>query len=296
MCTITAAELGCQPSEVLVCSTGLIGIPLPFDLLAAGIPQVVAGRSPTGGEAAATGIMTTDSMRKEIVHTGSTFTIGAMAKGAGMLQPNMATMLAFVTTDAEVEPSELQSLLQHAVDHSFNRLTVDGAQSTNDTVLTLASGLAGPADPLELQAALDAVCYDLAIQMADDAEGATKTVIIRVEGAADDTQGLHAARSVANNQLAKCSWYGQNAYWGRVASEVGASGVDFDPELFSVTYGGIVTAADGVAVGYDEAKMAEYFEGRRIEITVTLGLGDGAGEVITTDLSHAYVDENMGKS
>lgn len=296
MCELTAAGLGCEPEEVLVCSTGLIGIPMQFDLLEAGIPQVVEGRSTMGGTDAATGIMTTDSVRKEVIHQGSTFKVGAMAKGAGMLQPNMATMLAFITTDAEVEPTQLHAMLRQAVDKSFNRLTIDGAQSTNDTVIALASGAAGPADQTELQEAFDWVCYDLAMQMADDAEGSTKTVIIRVEGAVDDLQALHAARAVANNQLAKCSWYGKNAYWGRVASEVGASGIAFDPDLFSVSYGDAVTAAAGVAVAYDEAKMDEYFENRRIHITVDLGLGDGAGEIITTDLSHAYVDENMGKS
>ncbi|MGI9647190.1 MAG: bifunctional glutamate N-acetyltransferase/amino-acid acetyltransferase ArgJ [Acidimicrobiia bacterium] len=296
MTRLTASGLGCEPDEVLVCSTGLIGIPMPFDKLEAAIPQVVEGRSTMGGNDAAAAIMTTDSVRKEVIHQGSTFRIGAMAKGAGMLQPNMATMLGFLTTDAEVEPAELHSLLRQAVDRSFNRLTVDGAQSTNDTVIALASGEAGPADPEELQGALDAVCYDLAMQMADDAEGSTKTVIIRVEGAADDLQALHAARAVANNQLAKCSWFGKNAYWGRVASEVGASGIEFDPELFAVSYGGIVTAASGVAVDYDEEKMAGYFEGRRIHISVDVGLGEGVGEIITTDLSHGYVEENMGKS
>ena len=296
MCALTAAGLDCEPEAVLVCSTGLIGIPMPFDVLETGIPQVIAGRSAMGGTDAATGIMTTDSVRKEVIHQGSTFKVGAMAKGAGMLQPNMATMLAFLTTDAEVEPAELHVMLRRAVDQSFNRLTIDGAQSTNDTVVALASGEAGPADPSELQEALDAVCYDLAMQMADDAEGSTKTVIIRVEGAADDLQALHAARSVANNQLAKCSWYGKNAYWGRVAAAIGASGVEFDPDLFTITYGSTVTAAAGVAVDFDEAKMAEYFENRRIHITTDLGLGAGIGEIITNDLGHGYVDENMGKS
>ncbi len=296
MCVLTAAELGCPPEEVLVCSTGLIGIPMPFETVEAGIPQVVAARSNLGGTEAAGGIMTTDSVRKEVIHQGSTFKVGAMAKGAGMLQPNMATMLAFLTTDAAVEPTDLHVMLRQAVDRSFNRLTIDGAQSTNDTVIALASGETGPADPTELQDALDAVCHDLAMQMADDAEGSTKTVIIRVEGAADDLQALHAARCVANNQLAKCSWYGKNAYWGRVAAEVGASGIDFDPDRFVISYGGTVTASGGVAVDFDEAKMAEYFENRRIAITVDLGLGEGTGEIITVDLGHGYVDENMGKS
>ena len=296
MCALTAAGLGCEPEEVLVASTGLIGIPMPMDLVEAGIPTVLGALDPLGGNDAATAIMTTDSVRKEMIHQGSSFRIGAMAKGAGMLQPNMATMLAYLTTDAELEPSTLHSMLREAVEGSFNRLTIDGAQSTNDMVVALASGQAGPADAQELQDALNAVCYDLALQMADDAEGSTKTVTIRIQGAADSLQALHAARAVANNQLAKCSWYGQNAYWGRVASEVGATRIEFDPDLFSISYGDIMVAANGVAVDHDEAKLAEYFESRRIQITVDIGLGEGVGEIITTDLTHGYVDENMGKS
>jgi glutamate N-acetyltransferase/amino-acid N-acetyltransferase len=296
MCALTAAGLGCAPEEVLVASTGLIGIPMPMNVVEAGIPAVLNALDVMGGSDAAAAIMTTDSVRKEVIHQGSNFRIGAMAKGAGMLAPNMATMLAHLTTDAELEPAALYSMLREAVDGSFNRLTIDGAQSTNDSVMALASGLSGPADPAELQEAFNTVCYDLALQMADDAEGSTKTVIVRIEGAVDGLQALHAARAVANNQLAKCSWYGKNAYWGRVASEVGASGIEFDPELFSIRYGDIVVANSGVAVDFDQPKMAEYFENRRIRITVDVGLGNGAGEIVTTDLGHGYVDENMGKS
>lgn len=296
MCDLTAAGLGCRSTEVLVCSTGLIGIPMPTAILEAGVPKVVAALTGDGGSDAAAGIMTTDSVRKEVVFEGSNYTVGGMAKGAGMLQPNMATMLAFLTTDAAVEAAVLQSVLMRAVNGSFNRLTVDGAQSTNDTVIALASGRAGPVDPAELQGALDTVCQDLALQMADDAEGSTKTVIIHIEGAASDEEALHAARSVANNQLVKCSWYGHNAYWGRVASEVGASGIGFDMNGFTISYGDTVVARDGMAVDHDEAAIARHFEQRRVTITVELGLGNGVAEIITTDLSHAYVDENMGKS
>ena len=296
MCRLAAAEFSCRSDEVLVCSTGLIGIPMPMELLEAGVPKVVAARSANGGSDAAAGIMTTDLVRKEVIWEGSTFKVGAMAKGSGMLQPNMATMLAFLTTDASVNAPHLQAILARAVSGSFNRLTVDGAQSTNDTVLALASGVAGPADQKELGHAFNAVCYDLALQMADDAEGSTKTVIVRVQNAASDTEAINAARAVANNQLVKCSWYGKNAYWGRVASEIGASGIGFDAERFTISYGEIVTARNGTAVPFDEEKVAEHFEGRRVQVTIDLGLGEGAGEVITTDLSHAYVDENMGKS
>lgn len=293
---ITAAEVGCAADEVLVCSTGLIGYRLPMAAIESGIPTAVAVASPDGGGDAADAIRTTDTVPRQTVATGAGFTVGAMAKGAAMLEPNMATMLAVLTTDAEAGPDELRGALRSAVASSFNRLTVDGAESTNDTVLVLATGRAGRAGEAELTDAFATACRDLAMQMADDAEGSTKTVIIRVEGAADDLQALHAARAVANNQLAKCSWYGKNAYWGRVASEVGASGIEFDPEAFSITYGGTVAAASGVAVAFDEAKMAEYFENRRIHITIDLALGTGVGEIVTTDLSHGYVDENMGKS
>ncbi len=296
MCSLAAEEFHCRSEEILVCSTGLIGIPMPMELLEAGVPKVVSARSNAGGSDAAAGIMTTDSVRKEVVSEGTSFRVGAMAKGSGMLQPNMATMLAFLTTDAVIEPAELQKVLSRAVEQSFNRLTVDGAQSTNDTVIALASGNRGRPDHDELQLAFDSVCYDLAMQMADDAEGSTKTVVVRIEGAATDDEALQAARAVANNQLVKCSWYGKNAYWGRVASEVGASGIEFEPDLVTVSYGNTVTARNGTALAFDEAKVAEHFEGRRVRITVNLGLGTGAGEVITTDLSHAYVDENMGKS
>ncbi len=132
--------------------------------------------------------------------------------------------------------------------------------------------------------------------MADDAEGSTKTVIVTVEGAASDEEALQAARAVANNQLVKCSWYGRNAYWGRVAAEIGACGIAFEPERLTISYGNVVTACNGEAVAFDEAKVAEHFEGRRVRITAHLGLGTGTGEMISTDLSHAYVDENMGKS
>ncbi|MEE8330295.1 MAG: bifunctional glutamate N-acetyltransferase/amino-acid acetyltransferase ArgJ [Acidimicrobiia bacterium] len=296
MCRATAEEFHCRLEEVLVCSTGLIGIPMPIEMLEAGVIKAVAARSSDGGSDAAAGILTTDSVVKEAVCEGSNFKIGSMAKGSGMLQPNMATMLAFLTTDAGIEPAPLRVALSRAVDASFNRLTVDGAQSTNDTVLALASGRCGPVDAAEFQDAMDAVCYDLALQMADDAEGSTKTVIVRVQGAVSDEEALHAARAVANNQLVKCSWYGENAYWGRVAAEVGASRIGFDADRFSISYGEIVTARDGLAVPADEVKLAAYLEGRRVQVTVDLGLAQGAGEVITTDLSHAYVDENMGKS
>jgi glutamate N-acetyltransferase/amino-acid N-acetyltransferase len=219
-----------------------------------------------------------------------------MAKGAAMLAPNMATMLAVLTTDADVEPEELQSALQAAVDNSFNVLSVDGCTSTNDTVIILASGQAGPPDRDRFRTAVELACQDLAGQMAGDAEGATKVVSITVRGATSNEEATIAARKVAESQLCKCSWYGQDPYWGRIVSELGSAGVAFDLDLVRVSYGGVVVADRGVAVHHDAAAVAEHMAGRNIEIDADLGVGPGHGLIITNDLTHAYVDENMGTS
>jgi glutamate N-acetyltransferase/amino-acid N-acetyltransferase len=219
-----------------------------------------------------------------------------MAKGAAMLAPNMATMLAVLTTDAEVSPEGLAVALADGVADTFNELIVDGAMSTNDTVLLLASGRAGPVPADALGAAVNEACASLARQMAADAEGATKVVRIAVTGAADDGDARVAARTVARSQLTKCSWYGERAYWGRVASDVGSSGAAVDQTRLQVAYGGVTVAAGGIAVGHDLDAVVRHMEGRDLEITVDLGLGDGRAEVLTTDLTHAYIDENMGDS
>ncbi|MCP4851061.1 MAG: bifunctional ornithine acetyltransferase/N-acetylglutamate synthase, partial [Actinomycetia bacterium] len=234
MCVLTAEAVGCAPHEVLVCSTGWIGYPLPMDRIAPAIPSVAAALDPDGGPDAAVAMMTTDKVPKTTVATGPTttggvFTVGGVAKGAAMLEPNMATMLAVLTTDAEVDAGTATELLQSAVGLSFNCLTVDGAESTNDTVLLLASGGAGPVDTETLGLALSDACRDLAIQMADDAEGSTKTVFLTVTGAANDAEAAKGARDTANCQLVKCSWYGEDPYWGRIAAEMGAAGISFDP-------------------------------------------------------------------
>jgi glutamate N-acetyltransferase/amino-acid N-acetyltransferase len=298
MCEQVAHELGCAPDEVLVCSTGLIGIPLPIDPIVAAIPALVAARaaSPEAGADAAEAIRTTDTVRKESVARAGAAVVGGMAKGAAMLAPNMATMLAVLTTDAGAEPSTLQRVLQAAVDGSFNRLSVDGCQSTNDTVILLASGAAGPVADDDLAAATTAVCRDLALAMAGDAEGATKVVHLTVTGAASDVEAAVCARSIAESQLVKCSWYGQDPYWGRLASEAGSAGVTFDPDRVAVRYGGITVASGGVTVDHDEASVARHMAERELVIEVDLGIGSGTGEVITNDLTHAYIDENMGTS
>ena len=219
-----------------------------------------------------------------------------MAKGAAMLAPNMATMLAVLTTDAQASPEVLAGALAHGVSDTFNELIVDGAMSTNDTVLLLAGGRAGPVPADTLGAAVNEACASLAHQMAADAEGATKVVRIVITGAGDDADARVAARTVARSQLTKCSWYGERAYWGRVASDVGSSGAAVDQTRLQVAYGGVTVAAGGIAVAHDLDAVVRHMEGRDLEISVDLGLGDGRAEVLTTDLTHAYIDENMGDS
>ena len=304
MAAATAAELGVATEEVLVCSTGLIGFLLPMDNIEDGIPKVVATRSTDGGKAAATAMMTTDTVAKHTARNvdvdGTTVSFGGIAKGAAMLEPNMATMLAVVTTDAELTGAEATGLLQRAVGPAFNSLTVDGAQSTNDTVLLLANGRAGRVDPESLLETLTDVCIDMAVMMADDAEGSTKTVFINVTGAGSDDEAAAVARSIANCQLVKCSWYGKDPYWGRIAAEAGSAATSFSPETLTISYGDgtneQVTYHNGVAAEPDAAVLTGIMEQRQLHLTVDLGQGSGSGRVITTDLTHAYIDENMGTS
>ncbi len=298
-CALVAAELGCRPEEVLVCSTGLIGYTLPMGALASGIPALVAGRgdTPEHAVAAAEAMRTTDTHRKEALVRGDGFVVGGMAKGAAMLAPNMATMLAVLTTDAALEPEVLTEVLRAGVTDSFNAMTVDGCTSTNDTVILLASGQAGPpADPAAFAAAVAEVCLDLATQMVGDAEGHTKVVRLHVTGAASDEEARRGARKVAESQLVKCSWYGKDPYWGRIASELGSAGIEFEPNRLRVRYGDLTVAEDGVDAVVDAAALAAYMDQEWLEVTADLGLGVGRARVLTNDLTHAYVDENMGTS
>ncbi len=298
MCTAAGQALGTRAEEVLVCSTGLIGIPLPIERIVAGTPRLVEGltAAPTGAAAAAEAILTTDTVRKESVAQAGDATVGGMAKGAAMLAPDMATMLAVITTDAAAEPGLLQQVLAAGVDASFNRLSVDGCTSTNDTVVLLASGAAGPVDSVALAAAVERVCRDLAFAMAADAEGATKVVRLRVTGARSDAEAARCARRIAESQLVKCSWYGSDPYWGRLLSEAGSAGVDFVPERAAVSYGPVTVARGGIAVACDTTALKEHMAGSVLDIVVDLGLGDGSGEVLTNDLTHGYIDENMRTS
>jgi glutamate N-acetyltransferase/amino-acid N-acetyltransferase len=296
MAELVSTELGCRPEEILVCSTGLIGIPLPMAPIESGAAAVVAALADDGGTAAARAIMTTDTIRKEVVVEGAGFIVGGMAKGAAMLAPNMATMLAVLTTDAEATPEELLRALRAGVSSSFNSLSVDGCTSTNDTVLLFASGLAGRVQPGALDAAVAEACGSLARQMASDAEGATKVVEVRIVGAASDDDATRAARKVAESNLCKCSWYGEDPYWGRIVSEIGSSGAAFDPDTVSVSYGGITVASRGIACQHDADGLKAVMAAPVIEIVADLGLGEGAGMILTNDLSHAYIDENMRTS
>jgi glutamate N-acetyltransferase/amino-acid N-acetyltransferase len=293
MCALVAAHLGCQPAEVLVCSTGLIGYYLPMAEVEAGIPPLVAGRRPDGGPAAARAIMTTDTVPKEVSITVNGYTVGGMAKGAAMLAPDMATMLAVLTTDAVAEPDELLAHLRAAVADSFNALVVDGCTSTNDTVIVLANGRSGRLldGPVLAQA-----CTELAEMMAADAEGATKLARIRVHGAATDADARRAARKVAESQLVQCSLFGADPYWGRIVSELGSSGAAFDGRLVSISYGGVVVCREGIAADHDADLVAEHLAGRHVDITADLGLGEGRAAMLFTDLTPAYIDENMRTS
>jgi glutamate N-acetyltransferase / amino-acid N-acetyltransferase len=298
MCALVAGEIGAAADSVLVCSTGLIGYELPMDRLATGIPALVAARGadPGRGVAAAEAIMTTDTRCKQTVVRGDGFVVGGMAKGAAMLAPNMATMLAVLTTDALVEPDTLRAVLRAGVADSFNAMTIDGCTSTNDTVLLLANGRAGRPDPEAFATAVGEACFDLASQMVGDAEGHTKVVTVRVTGAASDDDARRAARKVAESQLVKCSWFGGDPYWGRVASDLGTAGVALDPAALAIAYGGTVVTRGCVGVDHDAAAVAAHMAGEHLDLHCDLGVGDGAARVLTNDLTYGYIDENKGTS
>ena len=298
LCRAVASGIGAAAEEILVCQTGLIGIPFPISVVEPQLEAIVSRRvaSPEGAALAARSIMTTDTVPKEVVVPGDGFTVGGMAKGAAMLAPNMATMLAVCTTDADVDATTLQASLAQAVADSFNTITVDGATSTNDTVLVLAGGQGARPSADDLTAALTKACGSLAEQMAADAEGATKVVHVRVHGAHSDQAAHVAARKVADSMLVQCSLFGEDPYWGRIVSELGSAGTPFDIDTVSLAYGGVVVCAGGVAAPHDAGAVRAHLAGRHVEIDCDLGLGSGDAVVLGTDLGYGYIDENRTTS
>ncbi|NLU83068.1 bifunctional glutamate N-acetyltransferase/amino-acid acetyltransferase ArgJ [Rhodococcus sp. HNM0569] len=283
--------------EVAVCSTGLIGDRLPMDKVSAGVTEIVhelAGGL-SGGTDAAHAIMTTDTVPKQAaLHHDGKWNVGGMAKGAGMLAPSLATMLCVVTTDAVATPEQLDTALRAATRVTFDRLDVDGATSTNDTVLLLASGASNVAPTQdELNAAVTAVCDDLADQMMADAEGVTKRVRITVRGAVDENDALVGARTIARDSLVKTALFGSDPNWGRVLAAIGIAPIALDPDTIAVYFDGRPVCLDGVgAPGAREVDLT----GADIDLVVDLGMGDASVTIRTTDLSHAYVEENSAYS
>lgn len=298
VCAAVGGGIGAAPDEILICQTGLIGIPFPIDTVEPRLGDIVRARGEgnAAGAAAARAIMTTDTVPKEVIVAGQGFTVGGMAKGAAMLAPNMATMLALCTTDATVDPPTLQKALHEAIAESFNAITVDGCTSTNDTVIVLANGRGVAPTPDVLTAALTEACMSLAEQMVADAEGATKIAHVTVRGAASDRAAHVAARKVADSMLVQCSLFGEDPYWGRIVSELGSAGTPFDIDRVAVAYGGTVVCAAGVAVPHDEAAVAAHMAGRHVQIDCDLGLGPGQAVVLGTDLGYGYIDENRTTS
>jgi glutamate N-acetyltransferase/amino-acid N-acetyltransferase len=288
--------LGVDASQVLVCSTGIIGTPLPLEPILHATPKLAKKLSVEGGHDAARGILTTDHNPKEVLIKGSTFTIGGMAKGCGMIAPNMATMLAFLTTDADVPREFIQKVLRSASDATFNTLNVDGATSTNDTAMVLASGRRGKASHEEFGNALIAACEDLTMQMARDAEGMTRIARLIVTGAANDNEAKIAAKNIVENNLVKCSWYGGDPYWGRLMAAAGSAGVDMDVAKSRVAYGGIVVARGGAGIAHDGVALARHMMGEEVQIEVHLGAGKASARMIGIDLGPGYIKENSKTS
>ena len=296
MAAATGEALQVANSHVLVCSTGIIGTPLPMDPILAATPRLAHKLSVDGAHDAARGILTTDHQTKEVVIHGSTFTLGGMAKGCGMIAPNMATMLAFLTTDADVSRAVMQKALKAAADATFNTLNVDGATSTNDTALLLASGRRGKADADEFADAVVAACRELTMKMARDAEGMTRIAHLSVTGAHTNDEARIAAKNIVENNLVKCSWYGGDPYWGRLLAAAGSAGVEMNVARSFVSYGGIKVAKGGVGIEHDGDALVEHMLGDEVQIEVHLGAGHGHATMIGIDLGPGYIKENSKTS
>ncbi|MDD5286158.1 MAG: bifunctional glutamate N-acetyltransferase/amino-acid acetyltransferase ArgJ [Desulfuromonadaceae bacterium] len=301
---LVAAGLGISDSSVQVSSTGVIGLQMPMERIRAAIPGLIEGLPSGTLDDIAEAIMTTDTFPKLEARSGKaggiSYTVAGIAKGAGMIMPNMATMLSFIITDAAIEPAFLQQSFRRSVDNSFNSITVDGDMSTNDTCLMLANGLAGnpsivaaTPEAEEFDSLLNDVLLSLAKQIVRDGEGATKFVEVRVSGARENADARKVAMAIANSSLVKTAFYGQDANWGRIFAAAGYSGADVDPSRLSLRFDDVFMARNGVFSGGDaEARGTEILKKREFTVTIDLGLGDGSATVYTSDLSHEYVSIN----
>jgi len=303
MANEAAQLLGLPAEQVLVASTGVIGQSLPMERVLSGLRLAAAGLSREGGHDAATAIMTTDTVAKEAAVTlelgGVQATIGGMAKGSGMIHPNMATMLCFVTTDAAIDPGLLQQALTTVVERTFNMITVDGDTSTNDMVLVLANGAAGnllisaeDADYAAFAEALEAVCRKLAVAVAADGEGATRLLEVRVQGAATQQDARLVARAVASSSLVKAAVFGKDANWGRIICAAGYSGASFKPDAVDIYVGDIQVAKNGGALPFSEERATEMLSGARAVFTIDLHNGVNDAVAWGCDLTYDYVKIN----
>ncbi len=289
-----AGALGVGAVDVAVCSTGLIGERLPMAAVLPGVEKAAAALAGTGGDAAARAIMTTDTVPKTATAGGPGWTVGGMAKGAGMLAPGLATMLCVLTTDAEVDAAGCDAALRAATARTFDRVDSDGCMSTNDTVLLLASGASGrvPA-PAGFAAAVEAVCAELCRQLLADAEGATKDVAVEVVGAATESDALEVGRAIARSNLLKCAFFGNDPNWGRVLAAVGTTRAAYEPDALDVAINGVPVCRGGAA---GEPRDRVDLSGRAVHVLVDLHAGAAAATVWTNDLSLAYVHENSAYS
>lgn len=301
---LVAAQLGCQPEEVLVCSTGVIGQRLDMKKIEAGVVSASAQLTRAAGSKVAEAIMTTDTRPKRASKKfklgGKTITIAGVAKGAGMIHPNMATMLSFVTTDAAISKPVLKAALKQAVRKTFNRLSVDGDTSTNDTLAILANGAAGNAPITKASgaefetftAALTAVCRDLTIQIARDGEGARKLITIQIKHAPSESAGEKIAATIATSPLVKTAIAGADANWGRILAAAGRSGVRFDVSKVEIKLGSLVVARNGGGLNFDEAKALEILKRDEVTLTVDLHQGDAEVTAWTCDMTEGYIHIN----
>ncbi len=308
-CEAAAELFGCRPEEVLPSSTGVIGVPLPAAKLIAALPGLAAGMSASFDrfQAVAQAIMTTDTVEKtafaRLEIAGKEVRIASLCKGAGMIHPQLvlhATMLVYILTDAAVEPAALDGFLRQAIETSFNRISVNGDTSTNDTVLLLASGASGAlveAGNSAFAAALTQVCTSLARQIVADGEGISHVVELRIQGAANDADALRVAKAIAHSPLVKTAWAGGDPNWGRLAAAIGYSGAQIDPERFDIDFGELAICRNGGrAAQFDEAAAHAYIAQREFSISIQLHQGSGSCLFWTTDLTHGYVAINADYS